>query len=290
MATPPGSSQSENTYFIDAENAAEMARLTNQDRLMTKSMGGLFPGRLDLTPIHDILDISCGPGSWVLDVAREYPEKQVVGIDISTLMVEYARYQAYIQGLNNVSFRVMNALEPLDFRDSTFDMVNARFISGFMPPVVWSRFMQECLRIMRPGGVVRLTEPEYPLSNSLVVEKLGGLLTKAMQVAGQSFSPDGCHAGITPMLGRFLRDAGCQDIQKAAYVLDSSMGTEEHLSQYQNTMVFLTLIQPFIIKMELITQEEVDQLYQRALTEMMSDDYCSLWYFLSAWGVKPQQV
>ena len=290
MATPPASSQSENTYFIDAENAAEMARLTNQDRLMTKSMGGLFPGRLDLTPIHDILDISCGPGSWVLDVAREYPEKQVVGIDISTLMVEYARYQAYIQGLNNISFRVMNALEPLDFRDSSFDMVNVRFISGFMPPVVWSRLMQECLRIMRPGGVVRLTEPEYPLSNSLVVEKLGALLAKAMQVAGQSFSPDGRHTGITPMLGRFLRDAGCQDIQKAAYVLDSSMGTEEHLSQYQNTMVFLTLIQPFIIKMELITQEEVDQLYQRALTEMMSDDYCSLWYFLSAWGVKPQQV
>jgi ubiquinone/menaquinone biosynthesis C-methylase UbiE len=250
-------------------------------------MGGLFPERLDLTRIHDILDIGCGPGGWVLDVAREYPEKQVVGIDISTLMVEYARYQAYIQGLNNVSFSVMNALEPLDFRDSSFDMVNARFVSGFMPPVVWSRFMQECLRIMRPGGVVRLTEPEYPLSNSLVVEKLGALLAKAMQVAGQSFSPDGRHAGITPMLGRFLRDAGCQDIQKVAYVLDSSMGTEEHLSQYQNTMVFLKLVQPFILKMELITQEEVDQLYQRALTEMMSDDYCSLWYFLSAWGVKP---
>lgn len=290
MATPPGSSQSENTYFIDAENAAEMARLTNQDRLMTKSMGGLFPERLDLTHIHDILDIGCGPGGWVLDVAREYPEKQVVGIDISTLMVEYARYQAYIQGLDNISFRVMNALEPLDFRDSSFDMANVRFISGFMPSVVWPRFMQECLRIMRPGGVVRLTEPEYPLSNSLVVEKLGALLTKAMQVAGQSFSPDGRHVGITPMLGRFLRDAGCQDIQKAAYVLDSSMGTEEHLSQYQNTMVFLKLVQPFIVKMELITQEEVDQLYQRALTEMMSDDYCSLWYFLSAWGVKPQQV
>ena len=290
MPTLPGPSQSENTYFIDAENAAEMARLTNQDRLVTKSMGGLFPERLDLTRIHDILDIGCGPGGWILDVAREYPEKQVVGIDISTLMVEYARYQAYIQGLNNISFRVMNALEPLDFRDSSFDMVNVRFISGFMPPVVWSRLMQECLRIMRPGGVVRLTEPEYPLSNSLMVEKLGALLTKAMQVAGQSFSPDGRHAGMTPMLGRFLRDAGCQDIQKAAYVLDSSMGTEEHLSQYQNTMVFLKLVQPFIIKMELITQEEVDQLYQRALTEMMSDDYCSLWYFLSAWGVKPQQV
>src|SRR5437763_8831993 len=175
MTTPADSSQSESTYVIDAENAAEMARLTNQDRLMTKSMGGLFPERLDLTHIHDILDISCGPGSWVLDVAREYPEKQVVGIDISTLMVEYARYQAYIQGLNNVSFRVMNALEPLDFRDSTFDMVNARFISGFMPPVVWSRFMLACLWIFRLGGVVRLSLLEFPFCHSLVVDLQGGL-------------------------------------------------------------------------------------------------------------------
>ena len=291
MTTPADSSQSENTYFIDAENAAEMARLTNQDRIITKMMGSLFPEQLDLVHnIHDILDISCGPGGWVLDVAHVYPEKRVVGIDISTLMIEYARYQAYIQSLNNVSFKVMNALETLDFPDNSFDFVNARFISGFMPPAVWPQFMQECLRIIRPGRVIRLTEPEYPLSNSPGCEKLGGWLTKAMQLAGQSFSPDGRHVGITPFLGRFLRDTGYQDIQKAAYVLDSSIGTEDHLSQYQNTRVFLKLLQPFLIKMGVTTQEEVDRLYEQALTEMTSADYCSLWYFLSVWGVKPQQV
>ena len=291
MATPTDPRQDENTYFIDAENAAEMARLTNQDRIITRMMGSLFPEQLDFAHnIHDILDIGCGPGGWVLDVAHVYPEKRVVGIDISTLMIEYARYQAYIQSLNNVSFKVMNALESLDFPDNSFDFVNARFISGFMPPAVWPQFMQECLRIIRPGRVIRLTEPEYPLSNSLGCEKLGGWLTKAMQLAGLSFSPDGRHVGITPFLGRFLRDTGYQDIQKAAYVLDSSIGTEDHLSQYQNTRVFLKLLQPFLIKMGVITQEEVDRLYEQALTEMASADYCSLWYFLSVWGVKPQQV
>ena len=60
-----------NTYFIDAEDAAEMARLTHQDRLLTKGMGGLFPDSFDLSEVHDILDIACGPGGWVLDVAFE---------------------------------------------------------------------------------------------------------------------------------------------------------------------------------------------------------------------------
>src|SRR5205807_8685362 len=131
MTTPADSSKSESTYVIDAENAAEMARLTNQDRLVTKVMGGLFPERSDHSTIHEILDIACGPGGWVLDVAHAYPEKRVSGIDISTLMIEYARYQAYIQSLNHVSFKIMDALEPLDFPDNSFDFVNARFISGF---------------------------------------------------------------------------------------------------------------------------------------------------------------
>src|SRR5579859_5211735 len=102
MSAANNAPQNDRTYFIDAENAAEMARLTNQDRLITKLMGGLFPEHLDpVHNIHDILDISCGPGGWVLDVAQAYPEKWVTGIDISTLMIEYARYQAYSQGLNN---------------------------------------------------------------------------------------------------------------------------------------------------------------------------------------------
>lgn len=290
MATPADSSQSENTYFIDAENAAEMARLTNQDRILTKVMGGLLPEQLDLSSVHNMLDVACGPGGWVLDVARTYPQKQIVGIDISKLMIEYARYQAYTQGVNNASFRVMNALEPLDFPDNSFDLVNARLLFAFMPAAAWPKLLQECLRIMRPGGVIRLTECEETMSNSPAYEKLIGMSTYAMRIAGLGFSPDGRHFGITPMLGRFLRDTGYQDIQKAAYVLDPSMGTEEHASQYQNTRVFLKLLQPFLIKMGVATQEEVDHLYQRTLTEIMSADYCSLWYFLSAWGVKPQQV
>src|SRR5712692_6187491 len=139
--------QSENTYIIDAENAAEMARLMVQDRLLTKRMGGLFPERSDLFGIHDILDIACGPGGWVLDVARTYPTVQVVGVDISTIMVAYARALTATDQLTNARCRVMNVLKPLDFPDSSFDLVNARTISGFMPPAAWPALMQECLRI-----------------------------------------------------------------------------------------------------------------------------------------------
>lgn len=278
--------QEETTYFIDAENAAEMARLMHQDRILTKGMGGLFPEQFDLSNVHDILDIGCGPGGWVLDVAHTYPEISVTGVDISRLMVEYARAQARVQWSENANFRVMDAMKPLDFEDNSFDLVNIRFISGFMPKTLWPQMLQECMRILRPGRIVRVTEPEYPISNSPALEKLGGMVTHAVQLAGQSFSPDGRHAGITPMLGRLLRNAGFVDVQKKAYVLDCSAGMEAHESQYQNTMVFLKLIEPFLIKMNVATAAEVNVLYEQALREMLSDDFCAVWYYLSVWGKK----
>ncbi len=284
------SSQSASSYFIDAENAAEMARLTNQDRVVTKSMGGLFPPQLDLSSIHDILDIACGPGGWALEVAKAYPGKQVIGIDISQLMVEYANYQARIQELPNVRFKIMDVLKPLDFASNSFDFVNARFLAGFMPKTTWRQFIQECWRVLRPGGVVRLTEFESFIGNSPAVEQLNGMIAMSLYKAGQSFSPCGLQIGTTPMLGRFLRDAGFQHIQKMAHVLECSAGTEDHLSQYQNLMTLFKLLQPFFIKTGVATPEEAERLYQEALEEMKSPDYCCLGYLLSAWGEKPREA
>ncbi len=125
--------QDENTYFIDAESGAETARLLNQDRLITRHMGGIFPARLDLSNVLDVLDIGCGPGGWVFEVAFAYPGMNVVGIDISQTTIEYARAQAKVQLLDNASFKVMDATKPLAFPDNSFDFINARFIFSFMP-------------------------------------------------------------------------------------------------------------------------------------------------------------
>jgi len=288
MAKTQKNSQGDGTYFIEAENAAEMARLINQDRILTRCMGGLFPPQLDLTDIHDILDIACGPGGWAMDVAKAHPDKRVTAIDISQIMTEFARYQAREQELHNAHFVVMDALKSLAFPDNSFDFVNARFIAGFMPKAKWPTLIQECLRILRPGGFIRLTEFETTISNSYTSEKLGEMFARALQKADQSFSPTGWQFGITPMLGRLLRDAGCQNVQPMAHVIEWSAGTAEHLSQYQNAMVFLKLSQPFLVKMGVTTVKEAEVLYQRALEEMLESDYCALWYFFSTWGEKPR--
>jgi len=285
---PEENNLSKTTYFIEAENAAEMARLIHQDRIITRCMGGLFPPQFDLTGIHDILDIACGPGGWALDVARAYPDKRVTAIDISQIMVGFAQYQATQMQVPNAHFQTMNILQPLAFSDNAFDLINVRFISGFLLQTQWPPFLQECFRITRPGGLIRLTEPDRTISNSPSVEQLNDFLARAMHRAGQSSSPNELQFGVTPLLRSFLNRTGYVNVQKAAYVLESSASTEEHLSQYQNSMVFFKLLQPFFVKTGITTQEEAEVLYQRALEEMLEPDYCALWYFLSAWGEKPR--
>src|SRR5579875_840647 len=77
----------ENPYILDAESAAEMTRLLQQDQLLTKGIGGLLPAQIDPAQIHDVLDIGCGPGGWVRDVAFTYPEMEVTGFDLAPRIV-----------------------------------------------------------------------------------------------------------------------------------------------------------------------------------------------------------
>lgn len=215
-----------------------------------------------------------------------YPKITVVGIDISQRMVDYARIQAQVQGLDNASFRVMDVTKPLEFSDNSFDLVNARFL-GFLPKAAWPKLIQECLRITRPAGVIRLTESEWGFTNSPAYEKLYAMFASAMRKAGQSFSPERDHLGITPMLGGFLRSAGCINIEQKAHVIDFSVDTQDYNAFRQNWIVAFKLLQPFCIKMGTATQAELDQLYQQMLLEMLEDNFRGIMFLLTAWGKKP---
>lgn len=290
MATPTDPANNANTYFIDSESAAEMARLLRQERLLTEAMGSLFPPDLDLSEVHDVLDIACGPGGWSQEVAFKYQDIEVVGIDISKSMVDYATAQAQVQGLDNASFVLMDATKPLAFPTSSFDFVNTRSIIGFMHKERWPDVVQEMVRVVRPGGTVRLTEFDGGgLSNSPGLERLNKILTLAFYQNGRSFTPmpDGQNWGITPMLGHFLQQAGCLNVRQQAYVLDFSAGTEANISNYENFKVAYKLVQPFLVKTNVASQEELDTLYNQMLAEMMQPDFRALWYYLGVWGQKP---
>ncbi len=279
----------EDTYFIDPEDATEMARLLLQARLISQNMGSLLPKGIELEKVHDVLDMACGPGGWAIDVAFKYPEMQVTGVDISQQMIAYASSLAQVQRLENVGFKVMNLLKPLQFADQSFDLVNGRLLMSFMPKTAWAELTQECKRILRPGGILRLTEADsFGITNAPAYEKLNSLMVEAMYKAGQTFLPARDTFGVVPMLGAFLRQAGYVNIQQKAHVVDFSFDTKAHDGWYQNFTISFQLLQPFLVKMKVTTAEDVASLYKQAREEMTREDFRAVWFYLSVWGKKAE--
>lgn len=274
----------ENTYFINAESAAEMNRLTIQDRLLTREMGGVLPKDANPASMHKVLDVACGPGGWVLDLASTHRHIEVVGIDLSEKLISHANSRKW----PNTSFRLMNILQPLDFPDNTFDFVNARLLFSFIPKAFWPTLLKECMRILRPGGILRLTECERPLSNSLAFERWGEISMYAMNSIDMSFSADGKQMGITLMLSGFLQEAGCQHIRHASFAIDFSAGGDAKGYMYENAQLGFLLVSPFMLKLNpSLSKDELTLLTNQALKDMDSSDFRAVWYYLSVWGKKP---
>ena len=285
MATPIDPPGDGNVYFNDPESGAEMARLLEQDRLITQGMGGLFSERSDLSGIRRVLDTACGPGGWAREVALAYPQIEVVGFDISHTMIDYARAFAHAQGLNNLTFQVMDLQKPLDFPDNSFDLVNARFIN-FLPAAAWPKLLQEFHRITRPGGTIRLTESEWwYFTNSPALENLNAMMIRALKLQGGSFSER--FTGVLPMLGRFLLDVGCVNIKYKLHVIDYSWGTESYEGFRRDAAIVFKSFQPFIVRMGVATQEQLDQLYEQMILEMSKETFRGLMLPFTACGEKP---
>ena len=283
------SDSSENTYIIDIESAAETARLIEQDKLFTRAMGGLFPEQMPetLASVRYLLDIACGPGGWVVNVAHQYPHIEAMGVDINRTMIDYANATARSQGLSNASFEVMDAKKSLTFETNSLDFINARFITGFMDQASWPTLIAECLRMLKPGGILRISENEMGVSNSLAAQTIQGYLYRIMAAQKRTFSVDGITTGITHMLSKLLSDAGFERIGQRPYVLDASSGADLHVVTCKDYEVSLALIKPYLVASKMIEQAEFERLYNTLLLDMLQESFRSLLYGLTVWGFKP---
>lgn len=69
-----------------------------------------------------ILDLGCGPGIQLLELAKEYPHYNFVGLDIDEEMINYAKQETITKGLN-IEYRQGNFLNDTNLISGPFDFI-----------------------------------------------------------------------------------------------------------------------------------------------------------------------
>jgi ubiquinone/menaquinone biosynthesis C-methylase UbiE len=278
-----------NDYVFDPEAPVEMARLITLDRTMTQAIGGMLVGVPEILVLENVLDLACGPGGWVLDMAFAYPDVEVAGVDISRIMIDYANARARSQHRTNASFGVMDITQPLDFPDGAFDLVNARFLVGVLRREQWPALIAECFRLVRPGGMVRFVESDgFVVSNSPSLARLQRQLMSSMLQLGYGFPTDGYTLAITPLIPHFLNRAGFQSISNFPFIFDMSQTSPYYLDGlHMSEIAYQQAMERHLLDgMTLKKGEDVGAVIQQMLIEMQQETFCALTYGLMVCAVK----
>ena len=288
MADPINRKEHPSTYFVqDRSNEAEFNRLKVQDQMVNASMGGPLAEQPDPTIFRRILDVGCGTGGWLIEMAKLCPHATLlIGVDISERMISYARAEAEVQRLGDrVEFHTMDALRMLEFPNNYFDLVNQRFGNSYLRTWDWPKLLQEYQRVTRTGGVIRVTEADIATeNNSPALTRLSQLFLDAFYHAGHLFNPES--KGVTGDLTHLLSQHGIQNVQTRTHALEYRAGTPEGEQYIEDVRLSETLL-PFIRKWTQVP-ENYAELRQQTVDDVRRPDFAATLTVATAWGTKGQ--
>lgn len=112
------------------------ARLADAQDRMLGGLGSAAMEACDIQPGHSVLDVGCGSGTTTIEIARRVGKTgRVLGMDISTPMLEVGRTRLDALDIDNVTFE-NNDVTTYPFEAGTFDRAFSRFgVMFFADPI-----------------------------------------------------------------------------------------------------------------------------------------------------------
>ncbi|KAL2880568.1 hypothetical protein SGCOL_003939 [Colletotrichum sp. CLE4] len=114
----------------------------------------LCGGKLHSAPLKSpqrIIDVGTGTGIWAIDMGDEYPEAEIIGVDLSPIQPEFVP--------PNVRFIVDDAEVEWVYPDNHFDLVHLRNMAPSIKK--WPELFAEAYRVTKPGGWIELQEMRW---------------------------------------------------------------------------------------------------------------------------------
>ncbi|HLJ35011.1 MAG TPA: class I SAM-dependent methyltransferase [Ktedonobacteraceae bacterium] len=243
-----------------------------QDYLVEQ--GRLLPDGFDRSEVWQILDIACGTGQWVRDVANKFPDIEVVGLDINAEAIDIAHILTNTGRIENAAFMVGDMLRMMEIQDNSFDVVHARFLAPVVQTRLWPAVLQELLRVCRPGGKIIWTEATFPATNSPACFQWCELMQQALVQSG--YTPI-----VTRYMERLLGDVSCCNIQRSETCIDISAETAFNKRIYRDAALLLSLIQPFLSHKNVASTEKIDRICREAIIDLYDDSFRGQWVLVT---------
>ena len=122
--------------------------------------------RVGIQPGECVLELGPGPGLFTVSAARlAGPEGRLVAVDIQPAMIALVEQRVKQSGLTNVETHVASAYE-LPLPDASVERAFLVTVLTEIPDP--NRALREIRRVLKPGGVLSLTEefldPDYPFA------------------------------------------------------------------------------------------------------------------------------
>ncbi len=283
------------TYVVQDRNSKdELDRLIVQDRITTTAMGGVLPEQQDPSQFRRVLDIGCGTGSWLLDVAQIYPHIQkLYGVDISSTIINYARQQAEQQNIKTgpqerVEFLVMDALLFLEFPNDFFDLINLRFGVSFMRQWDWPKMFNEMNRVARTGATIRIVEAGIGShSSSEALNQFWRLLQRAMYRAGHLFKEDS--TGLIDELPSLFVRSGFSKLEVRRQEIEYQAGTAIAEAWAKDLFLVFRTIKPYLRRYG-CEPENYDELCKQATQDIQQPDFTTKSTLVTLWTASPKET
>ncbi|CAO3674839.1 unnamed protein product [Rhizopus stolonifer] len=225
---------------------------------------------VELNQPQKILDSACGVGLWSMEMGEEFPECEVIGIDILPPSEKYgwSLAKAASAGQTNVSFQFEDICKPtLSFSDNTFDFVFQREVSTIVSASRWPQLISEYYRIITPGGKIQLVEYEMGFRDP---GPITNLINEWYVSAASAIQTRIDYAQSIP---EYLEAAGFTEIkQQDVYVPIGEWSTDPLQRQYgylyreQMKSAFRSM-KGWWCKQTHLSSEEYDQICEDALNE-----------------------
>lgn len=133
-----------------------------------------------------IMDIATGTGDLVIKMAQQTDAKKLIGLDISSGMLEIGKIKVKEEQLDKRIEMVLGDSEHLSFKDASIDAITVSY--GVRNFEDLEKGLSEILRVLKPGGILVILETSVPTKfpfkqgyyvySGLIVPTLGKLFSK----------------------------------------------------------------------------------------------------------------